>query len=481
MKKIFLFISIVLVGFKVFAQDGTTLHFMRLNPYSNYSSPSSFLPYNGYVGFPAISNINTSLANTGLHYDNVFQENAMGKVTTITLDKMLEKMPKRGGMLNTNLSMNVIDFGFRTKPIFFSFSYRIRMDEYLFFSKDVIGLVAQGNMAYVGADHPAKLDFSLNATVYQEFALGMQVAITPHVYIGVRPKILFGALNINTRKAATTLYTNPEDYSLRLQYDLDAYMSCVIPIQWGENGELGIATDDMMNVVKSAFKNVGAAIDFGATFRLGERWGVSASVLDLGFINWKTNSSHFVGTIDSTCIHYNDGGFVFNGLSNEDIQQIQDNPSEFRDEILSYFPMQNSELKQYTRMLHTRFLVEGYCNVGKYHRFSALFQGRVVGKQFLPSFTVAWNGNFLRIFDLCVNYTIAKDSYANLGLGVGFNLGVFHIYAATDNLLGFCNAKSIQRSLLNVNNANVQLGIVFDWGKIQEKKLNGVWGTKNDE
>lgn len=478
MKKIYLFITIVLLNLSVFAQDGITQHFMRLNPYSTYYNPSTFLPYNAYIGFPVVSNVNVALTNTGLHYDNLFKANAEGKVTTITVNKLLDKMPKNGGMVNSNVSLNVIDFGFRTKPIFFSFSYRIRMDEYFSYSKDVFGLIGQGNMAYVGEDHPAKLNCSTTINAYQEFSLGMQVEITPHVYIGVRPKLLFGILNASTKNAQATIYTDPDDYTMKMRYATDAYLSSVIPMGLDGNGKFYVSTDNLLKNISSSFKNVGAAIDLGATFRLGERWGVAASVLDLGFICWKTNATHYVGTIDSIGTRYNDGSVVFNGLTTEEIGRIQDSPSEFGNEILGYFPTKSSGLDHYTRMLTTRFIVEGYCNVGEHHRFTALFQGRCAGKQFLPSFTLAWNGNFLRIFDLCVNYTIAKNSYANLGLGVGFNLGVFHIYAATDNVLAFCTAKSIQRSLLNANNANLQVGIVFDWGKVQEKKLNGIWGTK---
>lgn len=66
---------------------------------------------------------------------------------------------------------------------------------------------------------------------------------------------------------------------------------------------------------------------------------------------------------------------------------------------------------------------------------------------------------------------MAKRSYTNLGLGVGFNLKVFHLYVATDNVFGFINKKSIQRGILNSHNANVQVGLVFDWGQTQERRI----------
>lgn len=470
MKKFILFILII-AGLNVFAQDGTTLHFMRLNPYSNFSNPSSFLQYKGYVGVPGISNINIAATNTGFHYNTLFGTNSEGPVTTIKLNDFVDKLSTKGNYLNTNLALNIIDFGFRTKHLMVSFSYRIRVDEFFSYNKDLFALPVHGNLKFVGEENAAKPNFSFSLNAYQEFGIGFQAQVSPHVYIGVRPKLLFGFANAKTKTAQASLYTNPDDYAMKLNYQLDASIRSAIPINIGDDFNIDIDPQAFLKDFGKAFKNVGAAIDLGATYRINDHWGVSASVLDLGFICWNTGGQHIYGAIDSSSTRYNDGSFLFNGLTMADIEKLQQDPEGFKKELLGYFPLRHETLDKSTTSLSSRFLVEGYYNLGKYHRFSALFQGRIINRQFIPSFTVAWNGNFLNIFDLCVNYTIAPHSYTNLGIGIGFNLGVFHIYAATDNLIAICNSKSIQRSLLNANNANVQLGIVFDWGKVQESKL----------
>lgn len=469
MKKFILSI-LILCSLSIFAQDGTTLHFMRLNPYSNFSNPSSFLQYKGYIGIPAISNINVAVTNTGFHYNTLFGTNTEGVVNTIKLNDFVEKLSKNGNYLNTNIALNIIDFGFRTKHLMVSFSYRIRVDEYFNYNKDLFALPVYGNLKFVGEANAVKPNLNLCLNAYQEFGIGFQAQVSPHVYIGVRPKLLFGIVNAKTQTAQATLYTDPSDYAMKLNYQMDASLRSIVPINISDNFNVEIDPQALLKDWKSAFKNVGGAIDLGATYRINEHWGVAASVLDLGFVCWNTGQ-HIYGTIDSSSTRYNDGSFLFNGLTMADIEKIKNDPEGFKNELLGYFPLNHETLNKSVTALSSRFLVEGYYNLGKYHRFSALFQGRIVNRQFIPSFTVAWNGNFLNIFDLCVNYTIAPHSYTNLGVGIGFNLGVFHIYAATDNLIAICNSKSIQRSLLNTNNANVQLGIVFDWGKVQESKI----------
>lgn len=474
MKKYLLLIIISTLALTMAAQDGITVHFMRLNPYSDYYNPSMHLQYNGYVGFPGISHINAALTNTSARYKTIFVTNNDGEIN-INLNNFADQLSAKKNMLNTSASINVIDFGFRTKPIRFSFSYRIRMDEYCSYNKDLIALPAHGNMAYLGQDHPARPDLRLNLNVYQEFAIGMQVDINSRLYLGFRPKLLFGIANMNTKKANATLYTDPDDYTLRMNYDLEYYTSSIIPfeLQFNEDGDIDMNFDtkDITKNIGKSFKNMGAAIDLGMTYRINNMFGVAASVLDLGFIRWNSNCKKMKGSVNETNPNYRDGYLVFDGIFQEAERQDSQESEMIFDKIQDYFPTERTDIKAYTKALAARFLVEGYCNLGKHHRLSALFQGRVVNKQFIPSFTVAWNGNFLNYFDLCVSYSMAKRSYTNLGIGVGFNLKIVHLYVATDNVFAFISTKSIQRAILNAHNANVQMGIVFDWGKIQERKI----------
>lgn len=475
MKKILLFISIFIANLALAAQDGITVHFMRQNPYSQYSSPSAFLPYNGHVGVTGISNVNISVQNSDLFYKRLFGCNNEGTVTTLRLNNFADQLSPKCNFLNSNIGVNLIDFGFRVKQMYFSFSYRIRSDEYFFYNQDVVALPVHGNMYYADQNKTATPKLSLSLNAYQEISLGIQAEITPQIYIGVRPKLLFGLAHAKTRSADASIYTNPEDYSISISHHFDTELSCFIPyeINTDTSGQAGIQfhPEKLRSDWPNMFKNVGASIDLGFTYRINNMFGVSASVLDLGFICWKTNNYQLLSSTTDAGHYYNDGSFIFSGLTYDDIERIKENPEAIKKELLGYFPLETSSVKTFTSMLAGRFIVEGYCNVGKHHRFTALFQGRIVNKYFMPSFTIAWNGTFLNIFDLCVNYTIARKSYGNLGLGVGFNLGVFHIYASTDNFFGFFNSKSPLRSLLNTPSANLQAGIVFDWGKLQETKL----------
>lgn len=464
MKKniLFLLLLIILLHFQGNAQYGSTLQFMRLNPYINYSNPAIAIPFNGYLAFPAVSNIEISVYNSSIHYNDLFELDETGAPQTITLDKFIGKLNENANWLNSDLNLEVLGFGFRTKKAFISFGYRLRMSENLSFTKDLIAILPQGNLNYFGEDNPANLDLSLNLNAYQEIALGIQSDINEHWSIGIRPKLLFGIANIRSNNINAKIYTSEDDYSIRVNYALDADIMTSLPLTFNElNPTLNFSNFK----IGSVFQNPGLAIDLGVVYKINKKWGIETAVTDLGFISWQSNGTHFSNLNSEVNITENED-FTFDGLSYDEIEQLS-NSSEYReqfiDTILDYFPIYSQPLSKYTSTLYTRFVVDGYYNLGKSHRFTALFQGFVFNKTIIPSFTLAYSGTFGRVLDLCIHYTIKPNSYTNLGLGVGLNLGFLNIYVTTNNILAISNP-------LNFSDINTQLGIVFNWGKGTKKE-----------
>ena len=115
-------------------------------------------------------------------------------------------------------------------------------------------------------------------------------------------------------------------------------------------------------------------------------------------------------------------------------------------------------IKRYTTGLNTRLMVQFDYNLNDKHRFSALVQAARVGRTLVPSLTLAYSASFTEWVDLSVAYTLMKNSYDNLGIGLGFNLKVVTIFATCENII-----PAINRTRLS--NPNFQFGIVFNWKK----------------
>lgn len=467
MKKIASAIIIILfIITKIEAQEVITQHFMQYNPYSTTENPANFTPLKGYFGFPGLSNFDLAITNTGFKYNKLFKTDSQGYPTTVTANKFVNSLSKYGNWLNMNLNEEILGFGFRAKRLFFSFSYRIRVDEYFRYSKDLFALPVNGNMSYTGADNPADIDLNLNFTAYQEFSLGIQAEITKRVSIGIRPKFLIGMAAIRTNELNAQLYTDPETYNMNLLYNADVAVMAALPLSVSDSNTIQVNTDNIMQNWQSLFGNRGFACDIGAWVRINEHFGVGASMTDWGFINWKTQGVRLTGKLADGGQYYSDGSFYFSGFSADQINKLI-NDDQYRSNLLDslkeYFPYQIEEYTT-TTYLNAKFSAEFYYQINPKHRFTAFFQGRMVRNNFFHRITFAYNGHFGKVLDLCGTYSIMPDSYANFGIGLGLRLGFVYLYLATDNILGYI-------APLNTSNANTQLGIVFKWGKAKQLDL----------
>ena len=452
-------VFIALTAISLNAQTDVTTHFMRSNPYSNYENPASYLPFKGYVGFPCVGNLNVNLSNTAFHYNNILKRDSEGYPVSVTLDKFIDKLHKTENWLNLSLNEEILGFGFRTKGLFFSFSYRVKIEEYFKFSKAIFELPIKGNMNFLGEDNPANLNANLSLNAYQEFSLGVQAEIGKRIYIGARPKFLFGLANINTNKLNANIFTDPDSYEIRVNYAADITAVCAFPDLSFDNGLL-LNFSDWHNL----FDNKGFALDLGGFFRINDHFGVGAAFNNIGFINWKTQGIKITSALSDQGQFYHDGDFLFKGLNADQILDLIDGSSSLLDSVLQYFPVNFEEYISGKRWLNTRFNIEGYFQLNPTHRLSAFFQGTIIGKNFYPRFTVAYSGKFGNIFEICLNYSMMPSSYSNFGVGLGLTLGPIYLYAATDNIIGVCTP-------LNTNTLNAQVGLAFKFGKVPEKVI----------
>jgi|GEM_PF-525397 len=485
-KYIFLFLTSLFISFNIFSQSVGITDFMRLNPYSNLSNPAHFIPYNGYVGIPGAANINFALYNTGFFYKNLIETDKYWNPVKFTPNKFVKSLHPTNNWFNTNFDLEILGFGFRVKKYFFSFGYRIKVEEKLKYNQDMFGFILQGNLAKDDKDNylytvasPAELVVAPNLNIYQELSIGFQGQITNRLYVGARPKMLFGLVNVKTNKLGASFYTNPEDYTISGHYNVDMNVASVIPFYTKDaNGNIKLETEDLFNIgnnwrglVRSVFsKNLGFAMDLGAVYRVNQQIRVGAAVTDLGFIRWKGKGSvlNITGSTD----------FMFTGLTSDQITNLIQNG--FNIDLDTIFDIVNNnfdfnEPKPYNTMLTSKITLDGYFDLTPSNRFILQFKGYIMGKHFLPQFTVAYNGSFFNVFDVVVSYSMMKKSFANLGVGLGIRMGPVHLYAGTDNILAVAN-------ILNTAKVNATVGLLINFPikKVKEPELRSMFREAED-
>lgn len=437
------------------AQNISPVDFMRNNPRAAYANPSFFTPEYGFFDF-ALGGINIGVQNTGFRYKDLFDFNEAGQPVTLNLNKAVDGL-RNTNNLNTFMDFDVFNCGRLTRHGFFTYSHRIRVMESFRFSKDLIELLAQGNGAFMGADHPVNVDLGLSMKAYQEFNFGYQMCLTDKLNIGARFKFLIGAADAKSRNLKMQLVTNPETYALSLSGDVDVLTSLPYDVSMNQ-GHLSVA-DTRFNIA-NMFRNFGGGIDLGAEYRINDQFGVDAAINDLGFIRWNHSNARFVAGIEDGGSFYQDGSFVFSGLTQDQLNGLMNESgyaSNLMDSLFNYFNIHTVPMTGYTTGLNTKMMVRGYYDLTPSHRFSAQLMGYASGVGFRPALTLAYAGSYLDMFDVVTTYTMMKGSYGNVGLGLSANFGGFLIYVASNNVIGLFDP-------LNSRNLNLQFGISFTGG-----------------
>jgi len=484
-RSLFFFLTNIFLLLNLFSQTVGVTGFMRLNPYSTQNNPAYFLPYNLYVAIPGISNVSFAFYNTGFHYKKLFITDRYGKPQTVTPHKFVNSLHSKNNWLNTEMNLELLGFGFRIKDYFFSFNYQLKMEEQFRYNKDLFGFILQGNLAQ-GANgeylytqsSPANLELSPNLNIYQEIGIRFQGQFMNRLYVGVRPKILFGLYNLKTENFNAKVYTNPDDYTIYGNYDVSVNMSSVVPFySEDKNGNVVFNSNALFRffgnvpgAVKSTFsRNPGFAIDLGAVYRINQQIRVSLAVSDLGFIKWRATP------INMSIKPLPEGkDYEFSGFTTHHIKHFLENGISLDSIVNNNFVLKT--VPAYTTMLTSKIMADGYFDLTPSNRFIMQFKGFIMGRSFLPQFTLAYNGTFFNAIDVVVSYSMMKKSFANLGLGAGFRMGPMHLYFGTDNLFAAIN-------VFNATKMNFTFGLLVNLPireKVIEPQLTSLFIKKKE-
>ena len=463
MKKIYRFLivaALVCSSLVTKAQnDGLGLTLLPQMPYMNYYNPGIAVPYNGMFGL-AISNINYSMYNSSISYDNIFGEDE----SVIDAVKFVNSL-KDNNVVNANVSLDFLNVGFRVKKLFFNIDLRMRMTEELSYSKDFVGLFVFGNGHYMGTDNPCNFNVGLDMSVYHELGISAQYSLNDKLTFGIRPKLLSGIANATFDNENTKIFTDPNTYAISADVDLNVHMASLIEGDINEFSDVekmidSITPQDMLDFGE----NLGFGVDFGASYKFNDHFGVAAGVYDLGYIKW-TDAK--VKKVHKTDVSINDALFDdYHDLSNMEID-YEAMLEDIIDDVWGDEMLENGA--EYKTYLRTRLMVQGYYELDPMLRVTALGQMYFVKGKVYPAMTLAYSGYFLKCINLTVNYTMSNYTGSSLGAGLGFHFGPVNLYAVTDNILTVTKiGKPIAELATEYKTANVRLGLVLTIGKYQK-------------
>ena len=427
MRKIILTLLLFCFVGGAFAQSNLTLYNMEPIPQRLSVNPALAPDCKWYLGMPALSSIDLNFASNALQFKSINESfKAVPGQDSFVIDfkQLSSGISGKNTFVNVGVNQEWLNFGFRVGKNMFTFGITEKVKTRVSVPKDLFKLAFEGNGgSNLGYDF--NFNFGLDILHTREFAIGYnRRLLNDKLSVGGRLKYVRGLNVINTAKNDIIFNTNQNTFAYKVTADIEVNASTPVL-----DDSLNI---DPLDAILGSPKNSGFGIDLGASYKLSDKITLTASVVDLGVINWQAYTKNVVSR--------NPGAsFEYRGI---DIQEYLGDSVQggagfeaLADTLQDVFALDTSS-NSFTTGLLGEFYLGGNFHITDKHNAGVLFYGSFYNKQFYPAVTLSWNSKFGRILALSGSYTIMRGSYANIGLGMGLNLGPEQFYFASDNLIG---------------------------------------------
>ncbi len=393
------------------------------------------------VALPLISSVSIEQKNSFKMTDMLRSE---GTNTYLSFPKFLTTAIDRNYM-NFNTSLDVFNIGFRVKDKnFFSIGSQVFGTADASFSKSFVKLLAEGNATNTTITLNNE---SMYINAFSALFLGYSRSLmNDRLKIGVKVKMLNGLAEMQANKDNfnATITTDPNSNPA---YALSVTSKIQIPVA----GLMAIAIDSALNATagNSLGSNAtkmgsGTGFDLGASFQVTSKLTVSASVINIGSINWKKEYSGKFMNGKSGSINY--GGEKVD-INNPDANK--DASDNFEKVFKDAFDPKFVE-GAYTSSLPKNMYVAVNYKISEKHQVSAVH--RIQSYNGTSNSVTGLNYAFTpkQIIQLLggVNFLDFKDP--SFGAGIVFSPGPIQLHILADNVSGLSAIDDTKRMQIQV-------------------------------
>lgn len=399
------------------AQSEIGLHFMPHLWQANKTNPAIVSKDKLTISLPGLRN---NLFFTGPTYNQIVQ-NQDGE-SVIDIDKLVSNLEPEN-LIRDELEIETLGAALNIGKLTLSLGHSIKYNAYLEYPKTLPQVIWQGNAQFIG--ETVSLGNNLQLAGYNEFALGVAYKFGK-ITLGGKAKYLTGISSVSTDKdqRAAELFTDPEFYQLQLSgnyllrsagsFDYQNYNDFDLNFNFGQ-----IKGGDLFT------GNSGLAFDFGARLELG-KWDISASILDLGSIDWKEDVRNYATT----------GNYEYDGL---DISQALTGESvnfnDALDTLEQIFQVVENNAT-YTTDLSTKIYLSASYQLSETLRVGGVFFNEKIEGENYPVYGIGVSAKVLPSVTVGGSYSIVNNQeFTNIGLNAVGDIGPVQVFAVTDNII----------------------------------------------
>lgn len=451
-------VCILLFAINSMAQDfNNTMYFMKNTYQSRFVNPAFSPNAKVYFEFPLLSSTYMSYSNNSFSYNTLIHKGSGLQADSLVIDiPNFFNTIKDVSIINQSLETNVFGLGIRFGKSFVSLRYSLHEDLSMGIGKDLIGLFYYGNSKYKGQTLSTE-GINIDSQIYNQLSLDFSTDYNSKLTIGASLKILMGVMNLNTETSQFDFYTSNTGDSLNIK--TTQIMRASLPFEVIIDQDNNIEDFDTDNIDASSFigtKNMGFGINLGATYKmLDDKLLLAASVIDLGYINWKNNAY---------LLEHN-GEIVFNGFDFSSEITSPDNAKdpiqEYTDSIMDDMKL-SANIEKYTTWLPTKFYLGGTYSFHKNFNAGLLIRMILINDKLQSSYTLSANSGLGRWLGFSASYTIGNNTFNNIGVGLTLKGGPLQFHLITDNIVDMM-------ALHKAQNLNFRFGLNLQFGKVKNK------------
>ncbi len=316
-----------------------------------------------------------------------------------------------------NLQVSPLNIGVRIKGIFFTLGVSVKSDMAISYPRDFIKLMSTLQLNTT-TSYNFK-NFGINTSNYAEVSLGVSKNINDNITFGVRAKALSGIFNVTTQNNKFTFGSSVVDSMYRQNVSADLNVYATMPyfnVETDSAGKLKSITSRSGNPYKyyKPFNNPGVGFDFGVTYSGIDKFMFSASLLDIGFIRWRSETYKFSFKGDTS----------FMGVGNIDLLNNSDSnkfTSQLVDSFKHVFKFSQTKTK-YTTWLPAKLILGAEFIPAQFFSLGLLSVTQYYRNQFYQQFTLSGNLRLFRMFMLSTSYSILDNGFSNMGVGLSFRV-----------------------------------------------------------
>ena len=466
-----------------FAQNNQILFDFNQLPQTLMLNPGAEVGYNKHIGVPFLSNIfvQAGATNKSITYNNIYDDTDSN---SDILRNVFDQNLNSDDYFLINQQLEIINAGFRLRneKYYLSFGIQQKIEGFSLYPEEPADLFFKGDDQN-GDSNPEynnKFNFKQISFVGElkgVFHVGISAKVSNKLNLGARFKLLSGSLNID-------FTNNNGDYSFSKSTLVNVHDFNNMNIFFRSSGLINREGENILNDTSQAIKglffmngNFGVGLDLGLTYHASDDFVITASLLDLDYINYSNKVVKYEVKEDFELYDQD----YFKPTEGNELSYWKDKLGDYVDDPeyiggyikidtlqTSYFTTNAPKFNASAKYQISRSGNEKYNSVYRNSSYVTPVNKVLVtefGLQTYMAFhpekliwavTPFFSRDINRYLTAKVTYTYSQLSATNIGLGISTHFRSFNFYVTADNLLDLPKWKDS-----NYQSAQIGMNFIF--------------------